>query len=499
MNEQFIFIIFGASSDLSQRKLLPALYKLSLKKMFSVPLKILAIGRRDISTDEFVSNVKKSLSEKVNNNKEEINSFIDSISYYKMDLHDRDKYKELKNYLDLNYKYHNYIYYYAISPELYCPVSKYLYNVQLTDEVDGFKRVIIEKPFGHDLPSAINLNNELHRFFKEEQLFRIDHYLGKETVQNILVTRFANGIFEPLWNRNYIDFVEITSAESLSVGTRAGYYDKAGALRDMVQNHLLQVLALIAMEPPINTSSKALRDEMVKVFQSLRAIKKEEVGDFVVRGQYVNSIYKGKEILGYRDEKGISENSKTETYVALKCYIDNWRWSDIPFYIKTGKALATDVTEVVIHYRANPHTIFKNNEDISSEHNQLVIRIQPDAGFLVTFQMKVPGAGFQVQPVKMDFHYASLQEKDIPEAYERLIYDCVINDSTLYQRNDAIELTWNYVQPIIDAWKEDDSIPLFGYPARSWGPQYIENILSEKNHHWRYPCKNLSDGRYCEL
>jgi glucose-6-phosphate 1-dehydrogenase len=498
MTDPFVFVVFGASGDLSQRKLIPSLFKSFKKKIYTVPFKILAVGRRDIDALIFRAIVKQALLEK-NYDNEEIDEFVLKIDYFNMNLMQSINYGSLKQFLDITYDFHNYIYYFAISSNLYCPVAKKLSQANLTTQEDGFKRVIVEKPFGHDLESAIELNNELHNFFNENQIFRIDHYLGKETVQNILVTRFANSIFEPLWNRNYIDFVEITSAESLSVGSRVGYYDSAGALRDMVKNHLLQVLALIAMEAPINTSSKALRDEMVKVFQSLRPIKKEDVSKYVVRGQYIKAKYKGEEVIGYREENGVSEDSKTETYVAMKCFIDNWRWSDIPFYIKTGKSLATNVTEAVIHFKANPHSIFKNNEEISSEHNQLVIRIQPDAGFLVTFQMKVPGAGFQVQPVKMDFHYASLQQKDIPEAYERLIYDCVVNDPTLYQRSDAIELTWNYVQPIIDAWAQYSSIPLYGYPARSWGPQYIENILSEKNHHWRFPCANLSDGRYCEL
>lgn len=498
MKDSFTFVIFGASGDLSQRKLLPSLYKLYKKKMFDISFNILAIGRRDIDGKIFRENVGNNFIKK-GYEKKDFEPFLQIIDYFQLDLNTVENYNDLKSYLLSTYIFQNFIYYFAVSPSLYLTVAKKLFLSNLTNESDGFKRVIVEKPFGHDSNSAKNLNEELHKYFSENQIFRIDHYLGKETVQNILVTRFANGIFEPLWNRNYIEFIEITSAESLSVGTRANYYDKAGALRDMVQNHLLQILALIAMEAPINTSSKALRDEMVKVFQSLRRIKKEEVEKYVVRGQYVESIYKGEKKQSYRDEKGVGKNSKTETFVAMKTYIDNWRWSGVPFYIKTGKALATDVTEVVIHYKTTPHTIFKDNEEICEEHNKLVIRIQPDAGFLVNFQMKVPGAGFKVQPVNMNFHYDSLKEKEIPEAYERLLYDCVENDSTLYQRNDAIEYTWDYVQPILDAWEENEDIPLYGYPSRSWGPQYVENIISEKNHKWRFPCKDLSDGKYCKL
>ncbi len=497
MKEKFTFVIFGASGDLTNKKLLPSLFKLYKKKVFEKSFNILAIGRRELNDiiyrDSIINNLwKKGF------DKEEVKSFTKIINYYKLDIIN-ENYFSLRDYLYANYERFNYVYYFAISPILYSKVAQKLFLANLTKEDDGFKRVIVEKPFGRDLDSAIKLNNELHEFFLEPQIFRIDHYLGKETVQNILVTRFANSFFEPIWNRNFIDFVEITSAESITVGTRAGYYDNAGALRDMVQNHLLQVLALIAMEAPISTDSKALRDEMVKVFQSLREIKKDEVSKYVVRGQYLESLYKGKSYKAYRDEEGIDNNSKTETYVAMKCYVDNWRWSGIPFYIKTGKALATSVVEVVIHFKANPHTLFKDKEEYIQDNNKLVIRIQPDAGIMASFQMKVPGAGFEVQPVNMDFHYNSLKNKEIPEAYERLLSDCVENDPTLFQRNDAIEVTWKFVQPILDAWSEDDNIPLYGYPARSWGPQYIENLLAEKSHHWRFPCANLSDGKYCEL
>jgi len=497
MKEKFTFIIFGASGDLTNKKLLPSLFKLYKKRVFDKSFNILSIGRRDLNDIIYRQSVIDNLLKK-GFEKEELASFADNINYFRLDIVN-ENYFSLRDYLYAKYERFNYVYYFAISPKLYEKVAHKLFLANLTKEDDGFKRVIVEKPFGRDLESAIKLNNKLHEFFNEGQIFRIDHYLGKETVQNILVTRFANSFFEPIWNRNYIDFVEITSAESLTVGTRAGYYDNAGALRDMVQNHLLQVLALIAMEAPISTESKALRDEMVKVFQSLREIKKDEVSKYVVRGQYLESLYKGKSYKAYRDEEGIDNNSKTETYVAMKCYVDNWRWSGIPFYIKTGKALATSVVEVVIHFKANPHTLFKDKEEYVQDNNKLVIRIQPDAGIMASFQMKVPGAGFEVQPVNMDFHYNSLKNKEIPEAYERLLSDCVENDSTLFQRNDAIEFTWKFVQPILDAWNENEDIPLYGYPARSWGPQYIENLLAEDSHHWRFPCANLSDGKYCEL
>jgi glucose-6-phosphate 1-dehydrogenase len=364
----------------------------------------------------------------------------------------------------------------------------------------GWRRLIIEKPVGYNLQSARELHKSLYLHFNEEQLFRIDHYLGKETVQNVMVTRFSNGIFEPLWNRNYIHHVEITSAESLGIENRGGYYEKAGALRDMVQNHLLHLLTLVAMEPPTLITSTAIRNETLKVLQSVRPIRAKEVEKEVIRGQYTEATVRGIRMQSYRDEEGVKPESRTETYVALRLFIENWRWGGVPFLIRTGKRLPTRVTEIVIHFKSTPHKLFCFDEDRFNAENQLVIRIQPDEGILLKFGMKIPGTGFNVQDVNMDFHYSDLAHNYIPEAYQRLLLDCMQGDSTLFTRGDAVEEAWGIVDPILWAWENMPDIPIYGYPAGTWGPHESDLLINEPNMTWRYPCKNLSDdGIYCEL
>ncbi len=367
----------------------------------------------------------------------------------------------------------------------------------LLKEDNCWRRVIIEKPFGKDFESASKLNTTLRKYLREEQIYRIDHYLGKETVQNIFVTRFSNTIFEPLWNRNYIYYVEITSSEQLSVGSRAGYYNKAGALRDMVQNHLLQLLALVAMEPPINAEANSIRDEMVKVFKSLKKIEPTEVANSVVRAQYSSSKIKNREVKGYLQEDNVPQDSTTETYVAMKCFVENWRWSGVPFYIRTGKCLPSRVTEVVIHFKSTPYKLFEYNT--THKGNQLVIRIQPDEGVQLKIGMKQPGGGFVVNPSNLDFKYNSLENYRIPDAYERLICDCIQGDATLYQREDAVKATWQFVEPVIEAWRKN-SVPLYSYKAGSWGPEAADELLNREGHAWREPCKNLiGSDIVCEL
>jgi glucose-6-phosphate 1-dehydrogenase len=360
--------------------------------------------------------------------------------------------------------------------------------------------MIVEKPFGTDYLSACNLNRTLLKHLAEHQVYRIDHYLGKETVQNVLVTRFSNGIFEPLWNRNFVHHVEITSSESQGVGTRGGYYDRSGALRDMLQNHLLQLVGLVAMEPPSVLSSDTIRNEVLKVFQSIRPITGDLVESQVIRGQYTASRVRGESMAGYREEAGVAENSRTETFVAMKLFIDNWRWGGVPFYIRTGKRLPTSVTEIVVHFNPSPHTLFCVREPGSGFGNQLVIRIQPDEGILLKFGMKVQGAGFKVQDVNMDFHYKDLIDSYIPEAYQRLLLDCMQGDSTLYARADEVEAAWRLLDPVLNRWNEDPAVALHGYPSGTWGPETTDNMIEGKNYTWRYPCKNLADdGLYCEL
>lgn len=502
--DNHIYVIFGASGDLTKRKLVPAIYSLFVQKMLPENFVLLGVSRTEFSDDEFRSNMKSSIEEfKEIDDNTKIDEFIKKIFYTSITFDKTDTYKKLKDRIvELRTKNKitgNTIFYLSTPPSLYGTIPQHLAAVGLNKQDDGWKRLIIEKPFGYDLQSALKLKDELLKDWTEEQIFRIDHYLGKETVQNLLVTRFSNGIFEPLWNRNYINHVEITSAESIGVEKRGGYYESSGALRDMVQNHLLQVVGLTAMESPSSLEPIAIRNEILKVFQSLRPIKKEDVKDVAIRGQYLSSKIKGELVHGYREEEGVKPESVTETYAALKFYIDNWRWGDVPFYIRTGKRLPTRVTEVVIHFKPTPHFLFSQN-DICQSCNQLVIRIQPDEGILLKFGMKTPGAGFDVQNVNMDFHYSDLSNQRIPSAYERLLHDTMKGDSTLFARTEEVLEAWKFLTPVIECWKNDKDVPLFGYPAGTWGPENADDLIEDKKMTWRYPCKNLSDdGVYCEL
>ncbi len=502
--DNHIYVIFGASGDLTKRKLVPAIYSLFVQNLLPEKFVLFGVSRTEFSDDEFRSNMKSAISEfKEIDDDTKVNEFIKKIFYTSITFNETATYKKLKDRIvELRTKNRfcgNTIFYLSTPPSLCGTIPQHLAAVGLNEQNDGWKRLIIEKPFGYDLQSALKLKDELLKDWTEEQIFRIDHYLGKETVQNLLVTRFSNGIFEPLWNRNYIHHIEITSSENIGVEKRGGYYDTSGALRDMVQNHLLQVVGLTAMESPSSLEPIAIRNEILKVFQSLRPIKKEEVKNVAIRGQYVSSKIKGEQVPGYREEDGVNPESVTETYAAIKFYVDNWRWGGVPFYIRTGKRLPTRVTEVVIHFKPTPHFLFSQN-DVCQSCNQLVIRIQPDEGILLKFGMKTPGAGFDVQNVNMDFHYSDLSIQRIPSAYERLLYDTMKGDSTLFARTEEVLEAWRFLTPVIECWKNDKDVPLFGYPAGTWGPENADDLIEEKNMTWRYPCKNLSDdGVYCEL
>jgi glucose-6-phosphate 1-dehydrogenase len=503
-NDNHIYVIFGASGDLTKRKLVPAIYSLYVQNMLPDKFIILGVSRTKFTDDEFRDKMKSAINEfKEIEDSSKIDEFIKKIFYTTIDFNDKESFKKLEERItDLrssNSIGGNTVFYLSTPPSLYGIIPQNLAAVGLNKQSDGWKRLIIEKPFGYDLQSALKLRDELLKDWNEEQLFRIDHYLGKETVQNLLVTRFSNGIFEPLWNRNYINHVEITSAESIGVEKRGGYYESSGALRDMVQNHLLQVVGLTAMESPSSLEPIAIRNEILKVFQSFRPIKKEDVGKIAIRGQYISSKIKGEEVKGYREEENVNPESITETYAALKFYIDNWRWGGVPFYIRTGKRLPTRVTEVVIHFKPTPHFLFSQS-DVCRSCNQLVIRIQPDEGILLKFGMKTPGTGFEVQTVNMDFHYSDLSNQRIPPAYERLIHDTMKGDATLFARTEEVLEAWKFLTPIIESWKDDKEIPLFGYPAGTWGPENADSLIEESEMTWRYPCKNLTDdGVYCEL
>ena len=394
----------------------------------------------------------------------------------------------------------NCIFYLSTPPSLYAKIPEFLAAENLNQAEGSWRRLVIEKPFGYDLQSARDLNRDLKKHFREEQIYRIDHYLGKETVQNLLVTRFANSIFEPLWNHNYIHHIEITSAEDIGVGSRGGYYDTSGALRDMLQNHLMQVVAHVAMEPPIAPNSTAIRNEKVKLFQSLRPIAEADVHRYAIRGQYLPSTIRGEKVKGYREEEGVANDSRTETYAALEFYIDNWRWADVPFYIRTGKRLPTRVAEITITFKKPPHTLFRRESEILRANNQLVLRIQPDEGIVLKFGMKVPGEGFKVNDAGMDFHYSELAENSGVTAYERLLLDCMKGDATLYAHGDSVEYCWEFVDPILQAWENDPSIKIYGYPAGTWGPDVADQLIKDCDLTWRNPCRNLTaDNTFCEL
>ena len=503
-NDNHVYVIFGASGDLTKRKLVPALYSLFVQNLLPEKFALLGVSRSTFTDDEFRKTMKLAIIQyKEIDDTARIDEFIGKIHYTPIQFDEASTYIPLKKRLEEIRKEKkiegNTIFYLSTPPSLYGIIPQQLASIGLNNQDDGWKRIIIEKPFGYDLESAIKLKDQLLCDWAEEQLFRIDHYLGKETVQNLLVTRFSNGIFEPLWNRNYIHHVEITSAESIGVEQRGGYYETSGALRDMVQNHLLQVAAIAAMESPSSLEPGAIRNEILKVFQSLRPIQKEDVKTNAIRGQYLASHIKNEPIPGYREEEGVNPNSVTETYAALKFYIDNWRWGGVPFYIRTGKRLPTRVMEVVIHFKATPHFLFSRGTQNNSS-NQLVIRIQPDEGILLKFGMKTPGAGFEVQTVNMDFHYSDLAHQRIPSAYERLIYDSIKGDSTLFARTEEVLEAWKFLSPVIDCWKNEHEAPLYGYPAGTWGPENADDLIEDKKITWRYPCKNLSDdGIYCEL
>ncbi len=490
-----ILVIFGASGDLTKRKLIPALYKLYKQNLLPGKFAVLGASRSVLTDEEFREKVDEFLPAEEN-----VGSFKKILFYEPVSTNKAEDFEPLKKRLDeISSTFGipgNYIFYLSTPPSLYDVIPRLLWENKLSKSDKYFRRLIVEKPFGTDLESAKKLNVNLLNYFDENQIYRIDHYLGKETVQNLLVTRFSNGIFEPLWNQNYIERVEITSAESLGVEGRGGYYDHSGALRDMLQNHIMQLVGFVAMEPPVVIEANAIRNEITKVFQSIRPIRENQVSRFVIRGQYTDSVIRGKKVQGYREESGVNPLSRTETFVALKFHIDNWRWARVPFYIRTGKKLPTRVTEIVIHFKSVPHHLFENSS--LYQNNQLIIRIQPDEGILLKFGMKTPGAGFEVQTVNMDFHYSDLANIEVPAAYERLLLDCMQGDATLYTRGDAVEQAWQFVQPILNAWNTNPEIPVYGYPAGTWGPESSDNLISGGN--WRYPCKNLTDdGLYCEL
>ncbi|RNC89770.1 MAG: glucose-6-phosphate dehydrogenase [Allomuricauda sp.] len=498
--ENQILVIFGASGDLTARKLVPALFNLFLARQLPENFVVLGASRSDMTDKQFRDKVvleSKYLKHRLEDLKENyIAKFSNQFFYEDLGGDYDTSYNRLRKRIeDLKNKYHtsgNIIYYLSTPPTLYQTIAKNLAEAGLNAQENGWKRLIVEKPFGYSLKTAKVLNSGLQQYFEEHQIYRIDHYLGKETVQNLLVTRFANSIFEPLWNRNYINHVEITNAESVGVEKRGGYYDKSGALRDMFQNHLLQIVSLIVMEPPISDAPEDIRNEKVKALKSLRIMSDDKtLHDQTIRAQYMASTIDGEKVKGYREEDGVDPDSTTETYAAIKFFVDNWRWRDVPFYVRTAKRMPTKVTEVVIHFKTPHHQIFQD-AGMNSKDNKLVIRIQPDEGVLIKFGVKVPGQGFKVERANLDFYYSSLAQTHVMEAYERLLLDAMQGDATLYARADEVEAAWEFVDPILEYWKRGDAVRMYGYAAGVWGPENADDLI-EGIGFWRNPGPNLTD------
>ena len=487
-------VIFGATGDLAHRKLVPALYNLAVDGELPSGVNIIGFARRE-KTDEVFREGLAELNREVSRNAHDEDvwdRFSQTIQYHQSTFDDIEGYQRLKERLDAIDAERggkgNRLFYLSIAPEYFDNVLENLKKVGLNEADEGFwSRVVVEKPFGKDHASAEKLNQIVSQTFEEKDTYRIDHYLGKETAQNIMVLRFANAIFEPLWNKQHIAHVEISCAENLGMeGGRGGYYDTAGALRDMVQNHLLQLLSLVAMEPPTDLSADGVRDEKVKIIRSLRRLDTpEKVAQHVVRAQYTEGFIDGKEVPGYRNEDRVNPDSQTEAYVAIKTYIDTWRWDGVPFYIRVGKRLPKKATEISIHFKAAPNTLFSQLNGDQPEENVLVIRIQPDEGISLRMNSKLPGAAVRMEPVKMNFQYSTSFGKSSPEAYERLLIDSMAGDATLFARRDEVEEAWKFVDDIQQAWHGGHGVPMAEYEAGSWGPSEADDLTAEEGHDWR--------------
>ena len=487
-----VMVIFGVAGDLTRRKLIPALYNLAKAHLLSREFAVVGIARTPMSTDDFRKKISEDIKQFAGTQVDPDlwEWFVRRMHYLPGDFRDKKIYQQLKDTLqkvDKDHSTHgNYFFYLATAPEFFGTIIENLGEVELLGQDNQhWRRIIIEKPFGHDLESARALNKQLLKVAEEKQVYRIDHYLGKETVQNILAFRFANGIFEPVWNRRYIDHVEISVAETVGVEKRGSYYDTAGALRDMVPNHMMQLISLTSMEPPISFQADAVRDEQAKILHAIQPMSAEEVLRRTVRGQYGEGIVDGQRVPAYREEEGVPPDSRTETFVAIKLLIDNWRWADVPFYLRTGKRLAARSTQVMIQFRRAPFVLFRDTPVENLMPNQLVLHIQPEEGISLRFAAKVPGPVMRLGPVDMNFAYADYFGQQPNTGYERLLHDCMIGDPTLFQRADMVEAGWCVVSPILDVWKALPPRNFPNYAAGTWGPKEADDLLERDGRRWR--------------
>jgi glucose-6-phosphate 1-dehydrogenase len=489
-----VLVVFGASGDLTSRKLVPAVEQLALRRLLPGGFSVVGVARTEMTDEDFRNRMAEAVAEYGEAGSDASDVWADlagGFRYVAGDYTDPDTFERLRVVLaELDEERGtggNRLYYLATPPSTFPKIVAALGAHGLNQPERGsFARVVIEKPYGHDLESALALDRAVHAVFKESQVYRIDHYLGKETVQNLLALRFANAIFEPLWNRRYVDHVQITVAESLGVGHRGSFYEQAGALRDIVQNHVMQVLALTLMEPPVSMDAQGIRDEKVKALRAIDVLEAGEVAGDVVRAQYDAGWVEGELVSGYRDEDDVDPESQTETYVAMRLRVDNWRWAGVPFYVRTGKRLPKRVTEVALQFQAVPHLPFAAGQARGLGPNALVLRIQPDEGITLRFGAKVPGQAFEVRSVSMDFLYGAAFLEEPPEAYERLLLDALVGDATLFIRSDEVEEAWRIVAPLQHAWSDGDS-PLARYPAGTWGPKEADRLVEREGRRWRNP------------
>ncbi|HEV2129271.1 MAG TPA: glucose-6-phosphate dehydrogenase [Thermomicrobiales bacterium] len=494
-----VMIIFGVTGDLTARKLIPALYDLTVGYPLPEGFSIVGVARRDWDDETFRQKMREAVENGARTpvTDESWKLFAQGLFYVSGNFSDEQTYTDLRarlEVIDRERRAHgNRLFYLATSPTYYGPIIKHLGAAQIAarqdiywDRTNNWNRIVVEKPFGKDVETARALNAEIGAVFSERQIYRIDHYLGKETVQNVLAFRFANILFEPVWNRQYVDHVQITVAESIGVEGRGGYYEESGALRDMVQSHILQLLSVIAMEPPALFNGNALRDEKVKVLRAVVPPRGEKVNELSVRGRYEAGYVGGRAVPAYRDEKEVSPQSRTETYVAMKLGIDNWRWAGVPFYLRTGKRLPRRVTEIAIEFKQVPHLMFESIGNVELTPNVISMRIQPDEGIALKFAAKVPGPATQLRPVRMDFLYGQSFGEAGPDAYERLLLDAMLGDPTLFARRDEVETAWSMMQPILDGWDERP-VPVYPYEAGTWGPSKAETLVQRDGRVWRRP------------